>query len=114
MTDINFLVTIRDLLDINDVESAKVLLEGEIRYERIQEIKRRDTTLIYPFVDGELDELVESCFQDNPADYFTEWLVEFKAATKDAETIVVHPTTYTVLHVTGTDLTNIVIDPYWD
>lgn len=114
MADVTFLKAIKDLLDTNDVEAAKAFIEGELRYARLQEIKQRETTVIYPFVEQVMDDIIASCGLDSPADHFKEFLVDFLAATKDAEIVVVHPVTYTALHVTGTDLSKIEIDPYWD
>jgi hypothetical protein len=108
MDKLKFLKTIKELLDINETDAAKTLLEVEISYETLQEVKNNPTTYIYPY---------DPHFMDNTAtndSAIADWLVEFKKVTCNAETIVVHPTTWTVLTIAAHDMSNVVIDSYWD
>lgn len=114
MTDIAFLTTIKDLLDINDVETATIFLEGEIRYRTLQEVKSRPTTYIFPYDVNLMDNILEATRHDSMPEFFTKWLTDFKKVTSDAEIIIVHPVTMTALHAVGYDMDRIECDTYWD
>jgi hypothetical protein len=108
MNKLKFLKTINELLDTNETDAAKTLLEVEISYETLQEVKNNPTTYIYPY---------DPHFMKNTAsnDSATaDWLAEFKKVTCNAEKIIVHPTTWAVLTMSDHDMGNVVIDPYWD
>jgi hypothetical protein len=108
MSNLKFLKTIKDLLDIDETDAAKSLLEAEISYETLQEVKNNPTTYIYPY---NLHVMANIATNEGA---MSDWLVEFKIMTCNAETIIVHSAIWAVLKIAGHDMGNIEIDPYWD
>jgi hypothetical protein len=108
MNKLKFLKKIKELLDINEIDAAKTLLEQEISYKALQKVKNTPKIYVYPH---------DQHFMDNTAtndNAIADWLAEFKKVTCDCETIIVHPTTWNVLTMAGHDMSNVVKAHCWN
>jgi hypothetical protein len=110
MNNLKYLTMIEESLDSNDIEAAKTILGYLVHYHRLEELKSKPSTYVYPYE----PDLSEKLTIKTGPNTLSAWLTEFKKVTNDAEVIIVHPVTWTFLAGLSHDMAKIEIESFMD